>query len=136
MARFFDSYLKPFVSADAGRYRLRSLDGRSLPMSRAFLDQQAKAQVIRRGFFADEPGGLQVRFTVAPYSLDPSVSRAVLRLGGQQMEYRHGPIVPMAMQWPAEAENGRSSLVLERGSERALGLEKIPGPGRCSACST
>ncbi|NIL17525.1 type VI secretion system membrane subunit TssM [Pseudomonas sp. AN3A02] len=127
MARFFDSYLKPFVSADAGRYRLRSLDGRSLPMSRAFLDQQAKAQVIRRGFFADEPGGLQVRFTVAPYSLDPSVSRAVLRLGGQQMEYRHGPIVPMAMQWPAEAENGRSSLVLERGSERALGLEKNTG---------
>jgi type VI secretion system protein ImpL len=127
MARFFDSYLKPFVSGDSGRYRLRSLDGRSLPMSRALLDQQAKVQVIRRGFFADEPGDLQVRFTLAPYSLDPSVSRAVLRLGGQQMEYRHGPIVPIAMQWPAEAENGRSSLVLERGSERALGLEKNTG---------
>lgn len=127
MARFFDSYLRPFVSGDAGRYRLRSLDGRSLPMSRALLDQQAKVQVIRRGFFADEPGDLQVRFTLAPYSPDPAVSRAVLRLGDQQMEYRHGPIVPMAMQWPTEAENGRSSLVLERGSERALGLEKNAG---------
>ncbi|MBV6661608.1 type VI secretion system membrane subunit TssM [Pseudomonas yamanorum] len=127
MARFFDSYLRPFVSGDAGRYRLRSLDGRSLPISRTLLDQHGKAQVIRRGFFADEPADLQVRFTLAPYSLDPSVSRAVLRLGGQQMEYRHGPIVPMAMQWPTEAENGRSSLVLERGSERPLGLEKNAG---------
>lgn len=127
MARFFDSYLRPFVSGDGGRYRLRSLDGRSLPMSRALLDQQAKVQLIRRGFFADESGDLQVRFTLAPYSLDSAVSRAVLRLGGQQMEYRHGPIVPMAMQWPIEAENGRSSLVLERGGERALGLEKNAG---------
>ncbi|MCS3420936.1 type VI secretion system protein ImpL [Pseudomonas sp. BIGb0450] len=127
MARFFDSYLRPFVSGDAGRYRLRSLDGRSLPMSRALLDQQEKVQVIRRGFFADEPGDLQVRFTLAPYSLDSSVSRAVLRFGDQQIEYRHGPIVPMAMQWPTEVENGRSSLVLERGSERALGLEKNTG---------
>lgn len=127
MGRFFDSYLRPFVSGDAGRYKLRSLDGRSLPVSRALLDQQATVQVIRRGFFADEPGDLQVRFTLAPYSLDPAVSRAVLRLGGQQMEYRHGPIVAMAMQWPTEAENGRSSLVLERGSERALGLEKNTG---------
>jgi type VI secretion system protein ImpL len=127
MARFFDSYLRPFVSGEAGRYRLRSLDGRSLPMSRVLLDQQAKVQVIRRGFFADEPGDLQVRFTLAPYSLDSSVSRAVLRFGDQQMEYRHGPIVPMAMQWPTEVENGRSSLVLERASERALGLEKNTG---------
>ncbi|NWC94442.1 MULTISPECIES: type VI secretion system membrane subunit TssM [unclassified Pseudomonas] len=127
MARFFDSYLKPFVSGDAGRYRLRSLDGRSLPMSRALLDQQPKVQVIRRGFFADDPGDLQVRFTLAPYSLDPAVSRAVLRLGDQQMVYRHGPIVPMTMQWPSEAENGRSSLVLERGGERPLGIEKNAG---------
>ena len=69
-----------------------------------------------------------MRFTLAPYSLDPSVSRAILRFGDQQLEYRHGPIVPMAFHWPTDADNGRSSLVLERGTEqRPLGIEKNTG---------
>ncbi|QOU02785.1 type VI secretion system membrane subunit TssM [Pseudomonas fluorescens] len=127
MARFYDSYLRPFVSTEGSRYRLRGLDGRSFPTSRAFLDQLAKAQVIRRGFFSEEQGGLSVRFTLAPYSLDQAVSRAILRIGDQQLEYRHGPIVPMAFHWPTEADNGRSSLVLERGAHRPLGIEKNSG---------
>ena len=127
MARFYDSYLRPFVSAEGGRYRLRSLDGRSLPMTRGMLDHLSKAQLIRRSFFTDGGGDLQVRFTLVPYSLDQAVSRAVLRIGERQLEYRHGPIVPVVFQWPDEAENGRSSLVLERGAERPLGLEKNTG---------
>ena len=127
MTRFYDSYLRPFVSAEGGRYRLRSLDGRSLPMSRGVLEQLSKAQLIRRSFFTDGGGDLQVRFTLAPYSLDQAVSRAVLRIGERQLEYRHGPIVPVVFQWPEETENGRSSLVLERGAERPLGLEKNTG---------
>lgn len=69
-----------------------------------------------------------MRFTVAPYSLDPSISRAILRVGDQQLEYRHGPIVPVAFRWPTDADNGRSSLVLEKGTEqRPLGIEKNTG---------
>lgn len=127
MARFHDSYLRPFVSGEGGRYRLRSLDGRSLPMTRGVLDHLSKAQLIRRSFFTDGGGDLRVRFTLAPYSLDQAVNRAVLRMGERQLEYRHGPIVPIAFQWPDEAENGRSSLVLERGTERPVGLEKNTG---------
>lgn len=127
LARFHESYLRPFVSVEGGRYRLRGLDGRSLPMSRSLLDQLSKAQIIRRGFFGEDHGELVVRFTLAPYSLDQAVSRAVLSIGGQQLEYRHGPIVPVAFQWPSEVDNGRSSLVLERGTERPLGIEKNSG---------
>ncbi|MFL1545737.1 type VI secretion system membrane subunit TssM [Pseudomonas sp. O39] len=127
LARFHESYLRPFVSVEGGRYRLRGLDGRSLPMSRSLLDQLSKAQIIRRGFFGEDHGELVVRFTLAPYSLDQAVSRAVLSIGGQQLEYRHGPIVPVAFQWPSEADNGRSSLVLERGTERPLDIEKNSG---------
>lgn len=128
MSRFIDNYLQPFITADANHYRLRKVDGQSLPMSRALLDQLLKAQRIRRSFFAEDQGAMQVRFTVAPYSLDPGVSRAILRVGDQQLEYRHGPIVPMVFQWPSAAENGRSSLVLERGAKRALEIEKNVGP--------
>ncbi|UII74021.1 type VI secretion system membrane subunit TssM [Pseudomonas sp. HN11] len=127
LERFYDGYLRPFVSVEGSRYRLRGLEGHSLPMSRSLLDQLTKAQVIRQGFFTEDHGDWAVRFTVAPYSLDQAVSRATLRLGDQQLEYRHGPIVPMAFHWPNEAHNGRSSLVLERGAERPLGIEKDTG---------
>ncbi|AZE94379.1 IcmF-related protein [Pseudomonas orientalis] len=128
LARFYDAYLRAFVSADGTRYRLRGLDGQGLPISRSLLDQLTKAQVIRRGFFTEEQGELAVRFTLAPYSLDQSVNRATLRLGEKQLEYRHGPIIPMAFRWPIEADNGRASLVLERGAElRPLGIEKNTG---------
>ncbi|WP_332847518.1 type VI secretion system membrane subunit TssM [Pseudomonas lactucae] len=128
MARFYDSYLRPFVSAEGNRYRLRAMDGRSLPLSRSLLDQLAKAQLIRQGFFTEDQGDWAVRFTLAPYSLDQAVSRALLSIGDQQLEYRHGPIVSTAFQWPGDTHNGRSSLVLERGAQRPLGIEKSNGP--------
>lgn len=127
MERFYDGYLRPFVSVEGNRYRLRALEGRSLPVSRSLLEQLTRAQTIRQGFFTEDQGDWAVRFTLAPYSLDQAVSRATLQVGGQQLEYRHGPIVPMAFQWPAEADNGRSSLVLERGAERPVGIEKDRG---------
>jgi len=128
MDKFFDSYLRPFVSGTPGSYRLRSVDGRSLPMSRGFLEQMANAHVIRRSFFAENPNEPQVQFKLEPYTLDPSVSRAEFRLGNQQMEYRHGPIIPASFKWPVDAEDGRTSLVLEKIAGRALGIEENTGP--------
>ncbi|PYY83042.1 type VI secretion system membrane subunit TssM [Pseudomonas sp. TKO26] len=126
--RFFDTYLRPFVVGDPGNYRLRNVDGYSLPVSRVYLDQMAAAQVIRQSFFAETPAEPQVQFRLEPYTLDPSVSRAEFRFGNQQFEYRHGPIVPMAFKWPTDAENGRTSLVLEKLAGRPIGIEKNSGP--------
>ncbi|MCD5994594.1 type VI secretion system membrane subunit TssM [Pseudomonas sp. CDFA 602] len=126
--RFFDSYLKPFVSGDPGHYRLRSIDGLSLPMSRAYLDQMAKVSRIRKSFFASDTQEPQVQFKLEPYTLDQSVSRAEFRLGDQSMEYRHGPIVSALFTWPTDVDDGRASLVLDRSAGRPLGLEKNTGP--------
>ena len=126
--RFFDSYMKPFVSGDPGSYRLRSLEGQTLPMSRVYLDQMAALQVIRQSFFAQNPSEPLVQFTLEPYTLDSSVSRAEFRFGSHLIEYRHGPIVPITLQWPTDAENGRTSLVLEKAVGRPVGIEKSTGP--------
>lgn len=126
--KFFDSYIKAFTSGDAGNYKLRSIDGRSLPMSRGFLEQMSQVQVIRRGFFAENPNEPKVLFKLEPYTLDPNVSRAEFRLGDQTMEYRHGPIMPVSFEWPADADDGRTSLVLEKIAGRAVGLEENTGP--------
>ena len=126
--RFFDNYMRPFVSGDQGHYRMRSVDGYSLPISRAYLEQMSTVQVIRQSFFADNSGEPQVQFKLEPYMLDSAVSRAEFKLGDKIMEYRHGPIIPMSFQWPIDAEGGRSSLVLERMAGRPMGIERSSGP--------
>lgn len=126
--RFFDSYMRPFVSGDPGNYRLRSVDGYSLPISRVYLDQMASALVIRQSFFADNPAEPQVQFKLEPYTLDPAVSRSEFKFGDKTLEYRHGPIVPVSFKWPTDAEDGRTSLVLDKMVGRPLGLEKNTGP--------
>jgi type VI secretion system protein ImpL len=126
--KFFDGYIRAFTSNDSGGYRLRSVDGRSLPMSRVYLEQMAHVQTIRGSFFAENPNEPQVQFKLEPHTLDPGVSRAEFRFGNQVMEYRHGPIVPASFKWPADADDGRTSLVLEKSAGRALGLEENTGP--------
>ena len=125
---FFERYLKPFVSGSTGQYRLRQVDGRGLPLSRAFLAQMSHAQIIRRSFFAEDPEQPLVLFKLEPYSLDSSLGRADFRFGDQRLEYRHGPIVQTAFHWPAAGDGGRTSLVVEELGGRRVGIEKNTGP--------
>ncbi|MDN4547912.1 type VI secretion system membrane subunit TssM [Pseudomonas sp. C32] len=126
--RFFDTYMRPFVSGDPGHYRLRSIDGRSLPISRGYLDQMSAARVIRQSFFSLNPAEPQVQFKLEPYTLDSTVSRSEFTFGEKNLEYRHGPIVPMFFQWPSDAEEGRASLVMDKMAGRPVGIEKNAGP--------
>ncbi|MHC8323240.1 type VI secretion system membrane subunit TssM [Pseudomonas sp. GB2N2] len=126
--RFFENYMRPFVSGDPGNYRLRSIDGHSMPISKLYLDQMAAAQVIRQSFFSINPAEPQVQFKLEPYTLDPAVSRSEFKFGDKTIEYRHGPIVPVSFKWPTDADDGRSSLVLDKMAGRPIGIEKNTGP--------
>ena len=77
---------------------------------------------------AENPNEPKVLFKLEPYSLDSSLGRADFRFGNQQMEYRHGPIVQTAFSWPAESNEGRTSLVVEELGGRKVGIEKNTGP--------
>ncbi|MBB2494259.1 type VI secretion system membrane subunit TssM [Aquipseudomonas ullengensis] len=125
---FVDRYLKAFVSDSDGEYQLRRLDGQGLPLSSVFLKQINQTQSIRRSFFAENPAEPLVLFKLEPFALDYSLNRADFQFGGQQLEYRHGPIIATAFRWPAEADGDRSSLVLEEQGGRRVGIEKNSGP--------
>ncbi len=125
---FFDTYIRAFVSGEPGNYRMRSVDGHSLPVSKLYLDQMAAARVIRQSFFAENMVEPQVQFKLEPYTLDSSVSRSEFKFGEKTIEYRHGPIVPVSFKWPADAENGRTSLVLDKLAGRPIGIERNTGP--------
>lgn len=126
--RFFESYIRPFVSGEPGAYRMRSIDGSSLPVSRLYLDQMASVHAIRQSFFAESPTEPLLQFKLEPYTLDPSISRSEFKFGDKALEYRHGPIVAMSFKWPTDAEEGRASLVLDQRGGRPLSIEKNTGP--------
>ncbi|MNQ50030.1 hypothetical protein D3C85_639560 [compost metagenome] len=126
--RFFDTYLKPFVSGGPGQHQVRLVDGRGLQLSRQFLHQMDLAHRIQRSFFGENVNEPQIAFKLEPYSLDPNLGRADFRFGDSQLEYRHGPIVQAPFSWPAQANDGRTSLVVEEIDGRRLGIEKNTGP--------
>jgi len=84
--------------------------------------------VIRQSFFSINPAEPQVQFKLEPYTLDPAVSRSEFRFGDKTIEYRHGPIVPVSFNWPTDAEDGRTSLVMDKMAGRPIGIEKNSGP--------
>jgi type VI secretion system protein ImpL len=126
--RFFDRYLTPFIKGENNQYRLRSVDGRSLPISVNTLSQMGRMHAIRRSFFSEDPERPTFKFQLEPYSLDQNLSRADFRFGDKQLEYRHGPIVPLALQWPADADNGIASLIVEHPDGRRVGYQENTGP--------
>ncbi|WP_122662112.1 type VI secretion system membrane subunit TssM [Pseudomonas viridiflava] len=126
--KFFDAYLKPFIKSDSTQYRLRSVDGRTLPISINTLSQLGRVQTIRRSFFNEDPERPHFKFRLEPWSLDQNLSRADFQFGDKQLEYRHGPIVPLALQWPAEGDNSSASLIVEHTSGRRVGYQENTGP--------
>src|SRR5690606_18219713 len=98
--RFYESYLKPFVTGSGSGLKVRLVDGRGLPLSPHFLAQLGRAEDIRRSFFADNPEEPGVQFKLESHLLDSNMRRAEFRLGNQQHEYRHGPIAQTSFRWP------------------------------------
>lgn len=96
-------------------------------MSRQFLAQMGNILTIRKSFFAENPNEPQILFKLEPYSLDSSLGRASFRFGSQQMEYRHGPIMQTAFQWPTLTEDGRVTLQLEDLGGRRVSLDEASG---------
>jgi type VI secretion system protein ImpL len=53
-----------------------------------------------------------VRFTLTPLYLDGAVTRMVIEMDGQMLEYRHGPQRPVPMVWPGPSP-GQAALTFE-----------------------
>jgi type VI secretion system protein ImpL len=88
----------------------------------------SRVHTIRRSFFSENPEQPLIKFSLEPYSLDQHLSRADFQFGDKQLEYRHGPIMPLALQWPNETDNGIASLIVEHPDGRRVGYQENTGP--------
>jgi type VI secretion system protein ImpL len=99
MDQFFDTYLRPFVDTTQRPWKWSSVDRTPLGLSPGSLVEFERAAEIRDALFG---GGnqVQVRFQLAPLSLDPAVAQISIAIGGQTLTWNHGPPEPMQFQWP------------------------------------
>ncbi len=108
---FMNAYLVPFV--DTRRWRLRTLDDRSLGLSSSALKQMRRAAIVKAMFFADGGDQPLLRFSLTPTFLDAKVKRFVLNLNEQQLVYQHGPLRTRDVEWPGPGERDQVRVAFE-----------------------
>lgn len=112
MDNFYENNLKPFVSTNGNYYQVKTIDGRGLPISSATLAQFRILKVLQAGLFRENPEQPSVSFKLEPHFLEATLSKVVLQIGNQKMEYRHGPILSNKFTWPDESAD--TSVVSEK----------------------
>lgn len=104
---FFKENLAPLVDTSRLPWRWVNTD---LGISPAVLAQFQRAGVIRNAFFAGSGKTPAVEFELTPVNLVSQVAQFTLDLGGQILDYRHGPLKPQVFKWPAPEGIGQVRL--------------------------
>lgn len=99
MDDFFQKRLAALVdtSTHPWRYKPVAEQGAITP---AALGQFERAARIRDIFFRGSGRTPSLRLDFKPVEMDASITQFILDVDGQLVRYAHGPVVPMAVQWP------------------------------------
>lgn len=101
---FYDAYLRPFINSNG---TLRSIMGRTLPLSAQALAQLTRANRVQNAFFSSGKD-LGINFTLEPYALDAGMKQVTFGMGDKSISYWHGPVQGANYTWPGEG--GRAWL--------------------------
>ncbi|MDB6159683.1 MAG: type secretion protein [Gammaproteobacteria bacterium] len=108
---FFKGTMANFVDTNQAAWAWKP-EAASIGGSRAIPAQFQQAERIKQTYFAASAPVPEVRFTLTPLYLDSAVTRMVIEMDGQMLEYRHGPQRPVPMVWPGPSP-GQAALTFE-----------------------
>lgn len=105
--KFFNSYLKAYVDTSKSPWRFTQ----DIGINNDVLVMFEKAHKIQNAFFDHGGKSPKIEFNLMAESLDDRINHLMLRLDGQELNYRHGP--PRAKQffWPGTSENNETRIV-------------------------
>ena len=95
---FYDAYLRPFVN---GNGTLRSIMGRTLPLSPQALTQLTRANRVQSAFFSSGRD-LGITFTLEPYALDAAMKQVTFAVDNETVSYWHGMVQGKNFSWPGD----------------------------------
>ncbi|MDP9044073.1 MAG: type VI secretion system membrane subunit TssM [Pseudomonadota bacterium] len=91
--------LAPYIDTAARpNWRFKPVNGTPLGSDTGSLPQFQRAAVIRDTFF---PGGtLSMRLEFKPVDMDNDITRFLIDVDGQLVQWEHGPQIPVTVAWP------------------------------------
>ncbi|TVQ84028.1 MAG: type VI secretion system membrane subunit TssM [Chromatiaceae bacterium] len=107
LADFFRDHLAPLVDTSRPEWRWVNPD---LGIPDSILAQFQRIGAIRDAFFGAGGPNPSVGFALTPTQMDVRATQFTLDLGGQLLDYRHGPPRPQNFTWPASEGGGRVRL--------------------------
>lgn len=116
--QFVEQILNPFVYWDNGVLRLRVIDGMTLSISNKARTQLRQANKVREVFFGPNGQKLGAGLELKVSSMSTTVTEFQLRETDNVFDYKHGPRVWEAINWPASDIDGYLSANFYLGQDR------------------
>jgi type VI secretion system protein ImpL len=120
---FFQRNLVSYIDTTTRPWKFH--DSTIVASSSALLQFQ-RAQTIRDVFFRGPTPGFRLDFK--PLEMDPTITQIILDLDGQLVNYRHGPQVRTAVQWPAPQGSMQARIQLAPPSPSGTSAQIFEGP--------
>jgi len=110
--KFFKDYLDAFVDSSQLPWKLKNLDGDSLPIYPSTLSSLQKAFQIQRTYFRRSDQSLYVPFSIQALAIKNNTESFTIALGNQQKTYQQG-ILYDADQfiWPDDVNSNLAKVV-------------------------
>ncbi|VTU32063.1 type VI secretion protein IcmF [Variovorax sp. SRS16] len=99
MDDFFQKRLAALVDTSTKPWRYKPVAERAAVTTQA-LAQFERAARIKDIFFRAAGRTPAMRLDFKPVEMDETITQFILDVDGQLVKYSHGPVVPMAVQWP------------------------------------
>jgi type VI secretion system protein ImpL len=126
MDDFFQKRLANLVDTSSKPWRYKPVAGQA-NVSAAALAQFERAARIREIFFrSGKTPSIRLDFKVI--EMDASITQFVLDVDGQLVKYAHGPVLPMAVQWPGPKGSNQVRIQLTPPSTSGASGQVADGP--------
>jgi type VI secretion system protein ImpL len=126
MDEFFQKRLANLVDTSTKPWKYKPVAGQA-NVSAAALAQFERAARIREIFFR---GGKtpSIRLDFKVLEMDANITQFVLDVDGQLVKYAHGPVLPMAVQWPGTKGSNQVRIQLTPPSTSGASGQVADGP--------
>lgn len=124
LAAFVDKELAPFVRVDQPEWQVKSIDRKSIDVSRAALGQIKRLYGISRTFFPSKNSS-GFTMTLSPYSVSGGIDEFLLNVGNASSELKRSRGTSITVTWPPASGSNQAWYEFQ-GDDNQEGLSDGP----------
>jgi type VI secretion system protein ImpL len=127
MDEFFQKRLATLVDTSTRPWRYKPVAEQGAITAQA-IAQFERAARIKDIFFRAGGRGPSMRLDFKPVEMDAGITQFILDVDGQLVKYAHGPVVPMAVQWPGPKGSNQVRVQVSPPSTSGSSGMAVDGP--------